>query len=84
MAWSWAAAAHHHRGAVLIDVVQGYPYGTAQASVEDSALSTGYQASDTNRKVIDKLRSGATQALTVEVLDMFRDLRVQLAELDRK
>lgn len=69
--------------ALLIDVVQGYPYGTAQASVARSALSTGYQADDTNRKIVNTLRASATQELTVEVLEMFRDLRVQLAELDR-
>lgn len=71
-------------GAMLIDVVQGYPYGTINTVVEKKsrASSAWGWGSEHGDKVAfsDKVKAKAAQQLADESVDMFTDLRLQLAE----
>ncbi len=68
--------------AVLLDVRNGYTYGYASTMVEDAAatLSTTINSSNAAEEVVDKAKLAAALALTKEVGEMARDLRLELAE----
>jgi hypothetical protein len=68
--------------AVLLDVRNGYTYGHASTTVEDAAatLSTMINSSEATEEVVDKAKLAAALALTKEVGNMARDLRLELAE----
>ena len=69
--------------ALLIDVLQGYPYGTAQSSVDkQTAISSTWGWGSGQRKVSlpKKAKSQAAIQLTEEVMNMFTSLKEQLAE----
>ncbi len=75
-------AAEGRAQAVLLDVRNGYTYGFASAVVEDAAfkLATLAGASDATLEVADEAKSAAAIALTKEVGEMARKLRLELAE----
>jgi hypothetical protein len=70
--------------AILIDVRNGYPYGTVQASVDDATASVRFETGETRIAMRDRVRIGAVDKLTGEAEAMMRKLRPELAALDRK
>ena len=70
--------------ALLFDVRNGYPYGTAQAIAERSGLSTAFSTSSRERELQTAAEQKAVENLTGEVRKMFADLAIETAALDRK
>ncbi len=64
--------------AMLIDVIQGYPYGTAEASLDKSEMSTTFGRREKMEQMSDQIKSEVTIKLVTEVEDMFRDLQLDL------
>jgi len=82
MAPSEEITANGFANAMLVDVRNGYVYGYAQSNTDKAvkSLSTSV-GEDTNvRQAESKARSGAVGRLVVDVEDMARELRLQLAE----
>jgi len=71
---------HGTANAILLDVRNGYPYGTAAAAVDDTRIARGSSARQRGRNGAEALRVDAVEELTVEVEAMITDLR---ASLDR-
>jgi hypothetical protein len=67
--------------AMLVDVRNGYPYGTASTFATKSGISSSYHAGDKKRKLSDRARRLAVTELTHDVGEMFRELRLASAEL---
>lgn len=72
--------------AMLIDVRNGYPYGTATAYADEESLSTFVGKGDKFDHLSDKARANAVDSLTDEVLIFMEELKVksstQYAELN--
>lgn len=70
--------------ALLIDVMQGYPYGAVEAVVEKQsrmASSWGWGSEHGDREeMAAKIKAQAAKQLAEESYEMFTDLRVKLAE----
>jgi hypothetical protein len=66
--------------AMMIDVRNGYPYGTAQVEAKDAAISTRFSTGDSERDLAESARLAAVESLAPEVEKMMRNLRVELAE----
>ncbi len=66
--------------AMLIDVIQGYPYGTAQTKVDESEYSTLWGEWENSNQLNNKVKIAAAVKLTKEVEEMFKKLRWELAE----
>ncbi|MEZ0261129.1 MAG: hypothetical protein ACAH80_08975 [Alphaproteobacteria bacterium] len=70
--------------ALLIDVIQGYPYGTLSTVVETksrSASAWGWGSKPGDKvELTRKVKAQAAQQLADESVDLFTDLRLQLAE----
>lgn len=66
--------------ALLIDVIQGYPYGTVQTSVDLEELSQAWGAGEKQRLLAERAEAEVARKLAVEVEDMFKELRWKLAE----
>ena len=64
---------------ILIDVRNGYPYGTAQATVDQKAASTLFGQHDKRRSLSEAARQQAAVALTGEVRAMIDTLKVKMA-----
>lgn len=64
--------------AMLVDVIQGYPYGTAEASLDKSEMTTTFGVSDKKQQLSDEIKSEVTVKLTEEVEIMFRNLQLEL------
>ncbi len=62
--------------ALLVDVRNGYPYGTAQATAKDSGISTLIGSYDRAQALAQEARTQAAIALTDEVEKMARNLYV--------
>lgn len=77
---SESLTAEGYANAILIDVVQGYPYGTAQTMVEKDEIATTWGASGRRHKMQKEITNLAAIKLTDEVEDMFLKLRYELAE----
>lgn len=66
---------------MLIDVIQGYPYGTANIALEKEEMTTTLWGSDdTEEELSEQVKARAAQKLTEEVEKMFFELRLELAE----
>lgn len=66
---------------MLIDVVQGYPYGTANIALEkEEMFTTLWGSDDTKEELSDQVKARAAHKLTEEVEKMFTELRLELAE----
>ncbi len=70
--------------AMLIDVRNGYPYGTIQSTVDDDGLATRIGSSDKGKVLRDKVMAGAVLKLTGEAETMLRKLKPELAALDTR
>lgn len=71
--------------AMMIDVRNGYPFGTASAFADKRGISTAINSSDKKRKFGDKARAHAVDKLTEEVTAFMEELnaveaRMKLAE----
>ena len=67
--------------AMLIDVVQGYPYGTVETSVEKGEkYSSTFGQSSAKNELQKSIESQTTFKLTNEVEKMLKQLRLELAE----
>lgn len=64
--------------ALLLDVRNGYPYGTAQATVDQAALASAWAASDSREAMMEAAATEAGVALTREVKAMMEALRAGL------
>ncbi|MFP4518329.1 MAG: hypothetical protein ACLFQ5_02630 [Oceanicaulis sp.] len=67
--------------AILLDVRNGYPYGTAAAAVEDTDLARGSSASDRGRDGAERAKRAAVEELAGEVEGMMRALRAAQADM---
>jgi len=66
--------------AMMIDVRNGYPYGTAQAEATDSSVTVRVATDDTEKGLAESVRLAAVENLAPEVEEMIRELRTELAE----
>ena len=66
--------------AMLIDVRNGYPYGTATAFSERKAMTTAVRSNGHKAKLKDKARTIAVENLTSDVEDFMLELRDITAE----
>lgn len=66
--------------AMLIDVRNGYPYGTATAFAERKTITTAIRANDRKMKLKDKARIMAVEELSDEVEEFMFELRDITAE----
>ncbi len=65
--------------ALLIDVIQGYPYGTVETRLQEQKLTTLWGASNKGDEIATRLRASVTKELVSEAETMFSELRMQLA-----
>lgn len=68
--------------AMLIDVRNGYPYGTIRSSADDKSLSTAIGSRGTRDRLRDEVMANAVTTLTGEAEGMMRKLKPELAALD--
>jgi hypothetical protein len=66
--------------AMLIDVRNGYPYGTVQTTADDKTLSARFSTHENERDLGEAVRLSAVQKLPVEMEQLMRNLRTELAE----
>lgn len=66
--------------ALLIDVLQGYPYGTANSVVDKADLTTSWGNDDARQRLQSDVEGVAAEKLASEVESMVKDLRYKLAE----
>ena len=78
---SRALEAEGFASSMLIDVVQGYPYGTADVTVDKEEIFSTSQDSYRNKiKLSEKVKTKAALKLTQNVEKMFMQLHTELAE----
>ena len=66
---------------ILIDVIQGYPYGMTNIALEkEEMFTTLWGSDDTEEELSEQVKSRAAKKLAGEVEKMFTDLRLELAE----
>lgn len=70
--------------AMLLDVRNGYPYGTIQSSTDDKSQSTRVKSHDTGDRLREEVMASAVVKLTGEAEEMMRKLKPELAALDTK
>lgn len=66
--------------AILIDVRNGYHYGTIQATADDKTVAARFANHEAEQELAKRVETAAVQNLTHETEDFVRLLRVQLAE----
>lgn len=64
--------------AMLIDVIEGYPYGTASTIVNQRELATGWGSDESRRRLQARSEVRATEQLAGDVETMIKDLRYAL------
>lgn len=70
--------------AMLLDVRNGYPYGTVQATADDTTTSVRFETGEARVAMRDRVRIGAVAKLAEDAEAMMRKLRPELAALDKK
>lgn len=71
--------AEGYASAVLIDVMQGYPYGTADISVEkEKGYATNSESGKRGQEMENEIMTAAAVKLVPEVESLFLELRKQL------
>jgi hypothetical protein len=70
--------------AMLIDVRNGYPYGTIRSNSDDNSASTRIDSRDTSERLREKVMAAAVEKLTGEAETMMRELKPELAALDTR
>ena len=66
--------------AMMIDVRNSYPYGTATAEAGDSTSTARFSQRSSERELSETVRIAAVKNLAPEVEKMMRNLRMELAE----
>ncbi len=70
-----------YSNAMLIDVINGYPYGTVETSLQkEESYSTTWGMDSTENELNKNIRSMVTKKLVGEVEEMLKQIRLQLAE----
>jgi hypothetical protein len=69
---------------ILLDVRNGYPYGTVTADADDKSTSVRFKTDETSQSLKDTVRSEVVAKLAGEAEAMFRKLQPELAALDKK
>jgi len=70
--------------AMLLDVRNGYPYGTIQSSADDASRSTRIESRETGSRLREEVMANAVAKLTGEAEEMIRKLKPELAALDTR
>ena len=70
--------------AILLDVRNGYAYGTVQDNVDDTEAAVRFETGETRTALRDRVRTAAVAKLATDAEAMMRKLRPELAALDRK
>ena len=68
--------------AMLIDVRNGYPYGTVQATADDRTVSTRFSSWEAERDLSKQVETAAVRNLAHQARDLMRALKRDLAALD--
>ncbi len=69
--------------ALLIDVRNGYPYGTIQANANDKTIAALFANEEATQDLSKRVEIAAVQNLTHEAKGLMRQLKVKLAALDK-
>lgn len=75
---SKAVETQGYANALLIDVIQGYPYGTAEASLEKTEMASTFGKYDKMTELSDEIKTEVAAKLVGEVEEMFKDLMLAL------
>ncbi len=67
---------------ILLDVRNGYHYGTVQTTADDKALSARFSSSEAERELAKRVETAAVEKLTRETRIMMRMLKAKLAALE--
>ena len=70
--------------ALMIDVRNSYPYGTATAEADDKTTTARFSQHQSERDLSETVRIAAVKNLAPEVEKMMRNLRMELAEKREK
>ncbi|MEE8439901.1 MAG: hypothetical protein V3S07_09950 [Micropepsaceae bacterium] len=68
--------------AMLLDVRNGYHYGTVQTSADDESYTTKFSSSEAQEDLSERFKLKSTKKLAAETEILLRNLRLELAELD--
>ncbi len=68
--------------AMLIDVIQGYPYGLVQAAAAEEVATTTWGSGSRERAFVDAVRLAAVRDLSAEAAKLLKRLRWQLLQQD--
>jgi len=68
--------------AMLIDVRNGYPYGTIQATADDKTAAARFANREAERSLAKRVETAAVKNLVHEAGDMMRELKRELTALD--
>lgn len=68
--------------AMLVDVRNGYPYGTIQASADDKTVSALVRNWEAEKDLMKRVETAAVKNLAQEARDLMRDLKQELASRD--
>jgi len=69
--------------AILIDVRNGYHYGTVQATADDKTVAARFANQEAERALTKRVEAQAVRNLTRETRGLVRQLKVRLAALDK-
>ena len=75
---SKAVETQGYANALLIDVIQGYPYGTAEATLERTEMASTFGKYDKMTELSDEIKTEVAAKLVAEVEEMFKDLMLVL------
>ncbi len=70
-----------YSNAMLVDVINGYPYGTVETSLQkEESYSSTWGIDNTEKELNKSIKSQVTKKLVGEVEEMLKEVRLQLAE----
>ncbi len=69
--------------ALLLDVRNGYPYGTITASADDKTVAARFATHEAEQTLSKRVETAAVQNLVHEARGMMRQLRTKLTALDK-
>jgi hypothetical protein len=69
--------------AMLIDVRNGYPYGTIQAKADDKTIAARFANREAERDLSKRVEAAAVENLTHDARNLMRELKVKLVALDK-
>jgi hypothetical protein len=69
--------------ALLLDVRNGYPYGTITATADDKTIAARFASHEAERTLSKQVETAAVQNLVHEARGMMRQLKTKLTALDK-